>query len=215
MDREELDFLYHDLRKLCVTNDITQKEAVGGIVSHLTKPSGDYNGLLRFLDYYGEKYVLPTAVDILHLHNSAAQFSRIVELGSGLGWLGRGLSGEFDVPTLFCDKRQWMFTDVVADIESKNGIKRVLDELEDGDLIVMSELIHCIDDPHKVFEPFTRWPILVIEYNPKDKEFKRSYDAQIEKFNCEPFSSIEDVFPDSGIIESSTDTHGIWLVLPK
>ena len=214
MDKVQLDELYHNLRQLCVTDDLIQKEAVAGIVSHLTEPQGDYTGLLRFLSYYGENYVLPSVVEFLHSSIHVPKFLRVVELGAGFGWLGRGLSNAFGVPAMFCDKRQWVFIDIVADIEAKNGVRRVLDELKEGDLIVASELLHCLNDPRKTLQPFTKWPMLVVEYHSKNPDHRSSYLAQIKKFGCKPIGDVRDVFPGSKILVGSTDTHGIWLVLP-
>lgn len=214
MDRRFIDALYHELRLLCVTDDSIQKEAMAGIASHLTNPQGDYPGLLRFLSYYGGSYTLPPVIE--HLRSAARTFvfSRVVELGAGFGWLGRGISRAFDTPAVFCDKRQWTLIDVVADIETKNGIKRVLDELREGDLIVMSELIHCLENPRKTLRPFTRWPMLVVEYMPSNSAYLNSYNAQVAKFGCKPVSDIRDVFPDGKVITALADPYKMWLILP-
>lgn len=212
MDKAFIDELYHNLRELCVTDDIPQKEAVAGIVSHLAQPQGDYPGLLRFLNYYGEMYVLPSVLKLLS--SSGNLFTRVVELGAGFGWLGRGISNAFSVPPIFVDKRQYTLIDIVADIETKNGAKRVLDELEEGDLIVMSELLHCLDEPKRILKPFSEWPMLVVEYFPESISYRTSYNAQVGQFGCKTITSIRSVFPGSKILTGSTDTHGIWLVLP-
>lgn len=214
MDKVQLDELYHNLRELCITDDILQKEAVAGIISHLTEPRGNYVGLLRFLNYYGDQYILPHIFKLLQSCVQMPKFSRVVELGSGFGWLGRGISNTFNVPPVFVDKRQWVFTDIVADIETKQGVKRVLDELREGDLIVLAELLHCIENPRKVLEPFRKWPMLVIEYWPENNSYRNSYNAQIAHLDCEPIKGIRDVFPGSKIIPNMMDTHGIWLILP-
>ena len=217
MNQEQLDNFYHNLRELCITNDTQQKEAVAGITSHLTHPQGDYTGLLRFLNYYGEKYTLSSVLDLLS--SNLAGFTRIVELGAGFGWLGRGISNAYDqLPTVFVDKRQWVFTDIVADIESANGVKRVLDVLKDGDLIVMSEFLHCLNTPEKVMRPFTKWPMLVVEYMPPLPHYLKSYKAQIEKFGCRSVSMVKDVFPNaqpSNVFTLLTGHHTVWLILPN
>lgn len=215
MNKEQLDEHYHNLRVLCVTNDVPQKEAVAGITAHLTQLQGDYIGLLRFLDYYGERFILPEVTSLLYSSGHLFKFSRIVELGAGFGWLGRGISNAYGLmPVTFVDKRQYIFTDIVADVETKNGVERIFDELREGDLIVMSELLHCLDDPRKALRPFTKWPMLVIEYHPINQDYLDSYLAQIKKFGCAPIGDIHDVFPRSNIITASTDTHAIWLILP-
>lgn len=215
MEKQDLDEFYHLLRELCVTDDIVQKEAVAGLVTHLTQPTGNYMGLLRFLSYYGERYILPSVVKMLLSSRHLLKFSRIVELGAGFGWLGRGVSRAFNqMVVIFVDKRQWVFTDIVADIETENGVRRVLDELKDGDLIVMSELLHCLNNPRDTLEPFSKWPMLVVEYWPVSEEYGESYRAQITRFGCKPVGSIRDVFPGAKMQFFNTSTHGVWLVLP-
>lgn len=216
MNKEQLDELYHNLRELCITDDLIQKEAVAGIVSHLTEPKGDYRGLLRFLSYYGEEYILPDAIKLLKASSPRLfSFSRVVELGAGFAWLGRGISDAFgQLPTVFIDKRQYVFTDVVADFETIQGSKRVLDVLKEGDLIVMSELLHCLDDPQKTLRPFTKWPMLVVEYMPLSAAYHDSYNTQIQKFDCKPVENIGDVFPGSVIRTVAVDPYMMWLVLP-
>lgn len=215
MDKVQFDELYHNLRRLCVTEDMHQKEAVAGIVSHLTRPQGDYTGLLRFLSYYGETFLLPSIVEQLRSASKVLRFSRIVDLGAGFGWLGRGISNAFNLmPAVFVDKRQWVLIDIVADIESKNGVKRVLDVLRDGDLIVMSELLHCLNDPEETLRPFTKWPILAVEYWPLDALLRASYNDQIKKFSCKPIGNIRDVFPSSKIHTHVMDPYTMWLVRP-
>ena len=216
MNKKQLDELYHNLRELCLTEDLVQKEAIEGIVSHLTAPNGDYAGLLRFLSYYGEKYILRVAVIMLQSTAPPVKFDRVVELGAGFGWLARGISNNYDqLPTLLVDKRQWAFTDIIADVETNNGSKRVLDELKSGDLIVMSELLHCLDNPEDLLRQLTAWPLLIVEYDPENRSYRNSYSAQIAKYGCKPVNNIRDMLPDNTVLYSHTDTHGIWLVLPS
>ncbi len=213
MNKPELDIYYHNLRELCVTDDIEQKEAILGITNHLTTTGGDYNGLLKFLAYYGENYLLPHAVAILE--ESGIPFSRVVDFGSGLGWLGRGIAhAAGDLPTLFVDKRQWVFTDIIADLESKNGRDRVLEEMKEGDLIVMCELLHCLDSPEKVLRPFTEWPMLVIEYHPWNSDFLRSYSKQIAKFDCAPIGDLKSIFPESMTRSYPLEPYKLMVVEP-
>lgn len=196
MDKDYVDELYHQLRLLYLQGTAQEKEAVQGIVSHLTQPNrsqGDYNGLLRFLSWYGESFLLNRVYDAMTACKLKCE--RIVELGCGFAWLGRGLARlAGGLPTLFVDKRQFTFVDVVADIETKNGTRRVLDEMKPNDLIVMSELLHCLDNPRKTLEPFLRWPVVAVEYLPAIHKYRESYDAQISEFGCTPIPDAGDVF---------------------
>ena len=215
MDQAQIDEFYHILRQLNLEDDLVQKEAVSGIVSHLMDSEGDYVGLLRFLSYYGDKYVLPLAIDFLKDKASKFEFTRVVELGAGFSWLSRGLGNAFNVPTLTADKRQWVFIDVVADIETQQGVERVISELKDGDLIVMCDLLHCLDDPQKVMGHFSRWPKLVLEYNPRYTHYKESYDAQIKAKGCKVVDGITDVFPGTVRHHWITHSHSVWLIEPQ
>ncbi len=225
MKREEIDQLYHQLRRVCTESDGLEKNALHGLASHLLSHKGDYTGLLSFLDYYGAEYVLP---DIKKLLMQAASktgfdFMRVVELGAGFGWLGRGLSTAFSVPALLCDGRQWTGIDVVADIESTNGIKRILDELLPGDLIVMADVLHCLDNPAHVLSHFCKYPMLIVEYRHINQDYMDSYNAQIAKFGCKIIADLHTVFDECRdkkgippVILSGTNTsHLIWLVTPS
>ena len=213
MNKTDLDEMYHNLRRLCVTSDLVQKEAVLGITTHLTTAGGEYTGLLRFLSYYGEEYILPPVLEILQRTNLHAE--RIVEFGAGFGWLGRGISNANDnLPVVFIDKRQYVFTDIVADLESVQGRDRVLEQMKDNDIIVMSEFLHCLDNPKKVLRPFVKWPMVVVEYNPNNSSFKASYDEQIKKFNCIPIPSFREIFPSSKLTSYLADPYTILIIEP-
>ena len=217
MNRRQLDEMYHLLRELNTSGDMVQQEAIAGIVSHLTTPKGDYTGLLRFLTYYAEKYELPDVLKFAHKNIDMDSVTGIIELGAGFGWLARGLSSEFNNKSFnLVDKRQWVGIDIVADIESTNGIKRVLDFLNPNDLIVMSEFLHCLPDPKLVMDKFAKWPLLVIEYMPENQRHNDSFIAQLTNFGHPEMASIGDIFPDRQIISASLGgTHNIYYICPK
>ena len=215
MNRTDIDNLYHLLRELNVEGDQREKAAIFGITSHLTGKHGDYSGLLRFLAYYGEEYLVEHA----HTAIKSARFDvkRIVELGAGYGWLSRGLNllmfGAAFKNVLTIDKRQWPMIDIVADIESKNGLHRVLDELHPGDLIVMSEFLHCLDNPKETLLPFRRFPMIIVEYSTTGL-YMESYNAQIAKFGCTSIPSIENVFPNQRCEQWVVSPYTITAVQP-
>jgi len=215
MEKEFIDELYHQLRLLSMQEDTPQKEALEGITSHLTSPGGNYVGLLRFLNYYGEKYILPKAIELLWPSTcfSTLKFNRVVDVGAGFGWLGLGISRHFNIPLVMVDKRQWPLIDVVADIETVNGAKRIQDELKPGDLIVMSELIHCLQDPASL-NIFSHHQKLVVEYCPSNGDYMGSYNFQIARLGCSATPPIDDVFPNSRVLKKNADPYMIWHVLP-
>lgn len=213
MKKFEVDEFYHSLRLLNLTEDVQQKEAVLGITSHLTTQGGDYNGLLKYLAWYGEQFLLADVMVLLDYHKTV--FSRVVDFGAGLGWLGRGIAlSRGGLPTLFVDKRQWVLVDVVADLESTNGRQRVLEALGPGDIIVMSELLHCLDNPMKALRPFEKWPMLVVEYSAWNAAYMESYDKQIAKFGCVPVESLGAVFPGRQISSRPVRPYRIALIEP-
>jgi len=214
MDRPVVDSLYHNLRLLNLTDDIQHKEAILGITSHLTEPQGNYNGLLKYLAWYGEKFLLSDVLAFLDQHK--AVFSRVVDFGAGLGWLGRGIAhARGDLPTLFVDKRQWVLTDIIADLETTNGRQRVLEALQPGDIIVMSELLHCLDNSAKVLDPFAEWPMLMIEYSAWQPAYMKSYNEQIAKFGCVPVGSLGLIFTGRKISWKLTGPYRIALIEPR
>jgi len=213
MNKYDVDELYHNLRLLNVTEDLQQKEAILGITSHLTVQGGDYNGLLKYLAWYGEKFLLAGILQFLD--QQKVKFSRVVEFGAGLAWLGRGIAaGRGNLPTLFIDKRQWVLTDVVADLESTNGRQRVLDALRPDDIIVMSELLHCLDNPAKALKPYEAWPILVVEYKAWNTQYMKSYNEQIAKFDCTPVGPLNTIFPRRRLSAWPIEPYQIAIVFP-
>jgi len=215
MNKEQTDQLYHQLRAICADGNVAEKAAIGGLASHLTSPNGDYRGLLIFLTYYGERFLTAKISEVIK--SAELEFDRIVDLGCGFGWLGRMLAINLgDPPTLFIDKRQWVLVDVVADIESKNGILRVMDELHPKDLIVMGELLHCLRDPEKVLKPImSRWPCVIVEYSPDEgSEYADSYNRQIATFGCKSVNMVE--FLDAvGVTYTVVDTPPHIIVVTR
>lgn len=212
MDKDFIDRLYHELRLLCISGDPNESTAVLGITTHLTKPGGDYPGLLQFLAYYGSRFLLEHAYRAVCMHLEKPE--RIVEFGAGLAWLGRGLSNRFGVPSLHIDKRQTPFIDLIADLEAEQGRKLVLSAMKDGDLIVMSELLHCLDDPREVLASFSRWPMLIIEFRGHDvREYANSYVDQIAKFGCKPVVNLATTLG-RGYVIGYTSPHAIVTVKP-
>ena len=162
---------------------------------------------------YGEEFILP---DVLaFLDSRKVKFSRVVDFGAGLGWLGRGIAtGRDGLPTLFVDKRHWVLTDIIADLESTNGRQRVLESMQPGDIVVMSELLHCLDNAKKVLEPFAEWPMLVVEYSAWRPDYMKSYNEQIATFGCFPVGSLGSVFPGRKISWKLSGSYRIVLVQP-
>lgn len=182
MEREQLDQLYHLLRVSSNSENIEEIGVVKGLVSHLLGGL-DYLALVRFSSYYGERFLLePT---FAAMEGAGFKPNRIVEFGAGLGWLGRGLSAKFGLlPTLFIDKRPWTLTDIIADLEDAEDREIVRCQLKKGDLIVMSDFIHCVDCPRVIMEEFSKWPMVILEFMAKDHNVEYSYLTQLERYGA-------------------------------
>jgi hypothetical protein len=190
MEKQELDNLYHLLR--VASNDLAldtdefkeQRTALLGIVRHLLQGS-DYLGLIQYSAYYGEQFLVrPTYEAMVH---KGWKPTRIVDLGAGLGWLSRGLSllyGASVTSTLTVDKRSWGAIDLPANLETSDGIWQVISTLKDKDVIVMSDLLHCLNNPREILSAFSKWPMAILEYCSARSEYAYSYCFQLERYGA-------------------------------
>ena len=222
MDKKQVDELYHLLR---VASNMKGTEAAGmrwsvqeeidtiyGITRHLLA-GGDYLALIKFSAYYGRRFLLTRVCD--ELIRAGWKPSRVVELGAGLGWLGRGVSTRFGlIPCLYVDKRPWALIDLLADLETEQGVEDVLATMKDGDLVVMSELLHCLDDPKGTMSHFSKWPMAILEYAPVNEEYANSYRIQVGRYGADPIAakSFEDMFPGRKVDIVDLDPHILILV---
>ena len=193
MDKDVMDKLYHMLRE--VSNESAEDDSgelasvVFGMAKHLLA-GGDYLKLVQYCKYYGSKFLLAPMYQAIVEKDWKP--TRIVELGAGLGWLGRGLAAKFDlIPALFVDKRPWGLIDVVADLETPGGIYKVQKLMKEGDVIVMSDFLHCIEDPESILKAFSEYPMATLEYMPADKDHASSYVKQLARFGGNPISAEE------------------------
>ncbi len=193
MHKEEMDELYHLLRKASNEGSgnysAEPANVVYGMAKHLLEGK-DYLRLVQYCQYYGEKYLLqPTYEAILEKDWSP---SWIVEFGAGLGWLCRGLTVKLKASGAFTiDKRMWAATDLVADLETTDGIELVQDRLKGGDIIVMSDFLHCVEDPEIILKTFSAYPMAILEYMPTNGQWADSYQDQLKRFGGNPINSIE------------------------
>lgn len=222
-DKHTLDVLYHMLRVVRTNTglDSTELEAVAGISSHILSKQGDYTGLMRFLNYYGTRFTAPEATEIIRSNKfrldefEKENIDRIVDIGSGSGWLSIFMANNLELKNLRIDKRQWTGIDIVADVETTNGIKRVLDVLTPHDLIIMSEFLHCVEKPVQIVEQFERWPILIIEYMPTVEAWEDSYTKQIKLMGAEAMTMrrIGNIIDGRKVFyDGHTDTHYFLLL---
>jgi len=227
MEKHETDQLYHLLRqasniseeqKISIKTFLTPQEQINviyGLCRHLLA-GGDYSALVQYSQYYGLNYLLDPTFNELKRRNY--QPKRIVEFGAGLGWLGRGLAAKFGMlPRLLVDKRPWMLIDLIADLETEKGRDVVLDALQEGDLIIACDFLHCLDDPQEVMADFSMWPTVILEYYSANVEFTKSYSFQIHRYGACPLTSIaefKDIFPDRVSRTIPIDPYILMLVEP-
>lgn len=188
MHKEQIDELYHLLREVSNTGSDQQSteitDAIRGLAGHLLAER-DYLRLIQYSRYYGEKFLLqPTYEAIIEKGWGPKRF---VDLGAGLGWLGRGLAVKFRIAdVLTVDKRPWGATDVLADLELGSGLKKVDDRLRPGDIIVMSDLLHCVENPEGILGAFSGYPIAALEYMPVNQDYAFSYKKQVARYGGNP-----------------------------
>lgn len=232
MNKEQIDEFYHLLRvasniagesatmvlggkPMDFKTGLTPQEQVDvlyGLCQHLLA-GGAYSALVKFSQYYGERFLVDPTFHAIGRKNWT--FTRIVEFGAGLGWLGRMLAAKFGLlPALFVDKRAWVLIDVVADLETEEGRAKVLSRLKDGDLIVTADLLHCLDDPKEVMEPFSKWPMAVLEYCPVRTDYRVSYSTQISRYGAAPIDPelLQDIFSNRYVDAEDLDPYVLLLV---
>ncbi len=217
MNRQQIDQLYHLLR--VASNEgkdpaqaFSTQQLVYGLAHHLLA-GGDYQALIQYSAFYGEKFLLePTCTAV---GDTEWEFDRVVEFGAGFQWLGRGLANEFDLlPTLFVDKRPWTLIDVVADLETPEGRENILSYMHPNDLIVMSDVLHCLNNPKEVMSAFSEWPLVVLEYCPKHNDYRYSYSEQIGRCGAK-FIEPRDysaMFSSRRIVSKDLDPYVLLLV---
>ena len=188
MDKEQIDELYYLLREVSNEGNRQQSteitDAIYGLAGHLLAGK-DYLRLIQYSRYYGEKYLLqPTREAIADRWGTP---SRFVELGAGLSWLSRGLTSWFRIKDILTvDKRPWMAIDVLADLETSDGIIAVYDQLKDGDVIVMSDLLHCVGSMGDILRAFPKYPMVILEYMPTDVRYADNYREQLKRYGGNP-----------------------------
>lgn len=187
MKEQELDQLYHLLRVCSNSPDEQERACMWGLCKHLFGGS-DYLALVQYAAMYGEKHVLPRAVELLKTLEYIP--SRIIDLGAGLGWLGRGLANEFGIKHVSVDKRGWVLIDHVIDIEHPSGLEKFKELLVPGCLVTMCDVLHCLDKRTimQLGDALSHHDSLVIEYSPRVKSHMESFRLQTCRFGSNGYT---------------------------
>jgi len=194
MLKEDYDIYYHILRKAsneCAGNTRKQEEAsrLLGLARHLLG-GGDYLALIQYSAMYGEKFLIKPAIDLIT--KEGLKPTRVIDIGAGLGWLGRGLTlklmqgciSEPDLVTV--DKRNWSMITERLDIEDKDDRDYLIHTYPpDGStLVTMCEFLHCTDNQKEIVDAFYDYDLLVIEYVGFDEDSFTSYQEQLRRYGA-------------------------------
>ena len=215
--RTIIDQVYHQLR--IANTELSDNERVEllYIAIHLLSKEGDYPSLLHFLSYYGSKFVIDDVVQLVGI--SGIKFNRIIELGAGFGWLSKGLGEKFKVEYIQTDSRKWGNIRQVIDIETAQGIQELKNNLLPTDLIVMSDVIHCIKPGKRqsLIDSFPNNDILVLEYLPRNAAQMRSFTKQIRLKGCVPLdrNDMLSLTPRRRFINRSTSSHEMYIYIKE
>ncbi len=184
LKEKELDHLYHLLRVVSNEGSAEEQEIIFGMTKHLLN-GGDYPKLLSFLEYYGTSYIVPPLVEDIHTF-FRERFSRIVDIGAGTGWLARAISNATGIQSLTVDNRKWDGINLVLDVEKADDRDKLKAVLRPSDLLIMSEFLHCTENPEEILDDIKAWSTVVIEFDSQDIPQESSYLVQIRRFGCSP-----------------------------
>lgn len=182
LSEREMSFLYHTLRRLSMVED---KEPVFKLSKHLLcGPS--YLDLVEFLQWWGTTYYLKTIV--AEVKRTRWTVKRVWELGSGTGWLGLGLASALNVPFFTADKRPEFHPTIVLSLEDRDEVVRLKEALGEGDLIVLSHCLHCLDNPKSLVSSLKDYPLVILEPNIEFPDLGVSWRRQLKAFGAKPLS---------------------------
>ena len=180
---------YHITRKLSnhKRSDVLD-EAISGIYKHLMS-GPDYDGLLKFLEFYSTSYLADPINNILKNHKWI-NYDRVYDLGAGRGWLGKCVAEINQSELISVDKRDWSLTnqystDWILNLEDPYSIGKLVGGLDPAnDLVCMSEFLHCINNAKELLEALVPFPLLIVEYIGRTEEHFSSYKKQLARYSA-------------------------------
>lgn len=181
--------LYHLFRR--ARTDFVARQAFSSLAAHVLSFNlrvSTYPRLLEYSQTYGEKFILPDAAkDLLgYTALTGKSYMRIVDIGCGYGWLGRGLVAQ-GKQLLLVDSRKWTPDVSVRNLEKKPGINAFRSDLREGDFITMCDFLHCIEPAAQstlVNDVLREYPFLAIEFVGRSSADHRSYKEQLKLFGA-------------------------------
>lgn len=153
-----------------------------------------YPELAKFLEWYGERYLLPKITDLIVESEMTKThvFHQIVEFGPGTGWLIGHLAETFPHADHYAiDKRPELYL-------QRSNVTHLTWNLEDADqvqilkknfpfknaLIVANQFLHCIDHPERIVDEFSDQTWLVVEVD--NDPILPHWALQMKQFGASP-----------------------------
>ncbi len=201
------DEFYHFCRMLSVSKDNEATLAAQYAFHHLVSEwrlGGNYPLLLRYSEYYGERFILPTIRKIVGTlcATGAVLTPLVIDLGAGRGWLGNGLATP-ELPPILVDKRSWSPSIIVYDVERSEDLSALYSYIGEkgkgvspqNTFVVSCELLHCVKAAtvKEVIAKFKNVTQIHICYEPLDGDMMRSYVEQTTEYGSEKWSSYYDI----------------------
>lgn len=193
--KEDVDQLYHLLRKFSNSGD-EFIEPAKSIFTHIFYGPA-YENLLAYSEFYGQRYLLPKVIDLIHKFHWEDKFKRVVDLGCGRGWLGYGVAHRFNKWPVLVDKRSNVSAPLqdrtmfyCLNLETGKDLRYLKAVLEPKDLIVMSDYLHCIENPKQLLGVLESHSMIILEYTSSGNySWLSSYYHQLKRYGATAFSS--------------------------
>jgi len=179
--KDDLDMFYHLLRKFNGL-DRKQREILLGLACHLLDEP-DYEALLDWLEYYGKQFIIPQVLPMLEQYKG--RFFAVVELGAGKGWFGRAVAKFLKARYVSVDKRKEFGPFYCLDLEKDKDLRevRALVRYYYPALVVMSEFLHCIENPEEVLKILGDQSLLILEHTTEGWAGE-SFREQLKRYGC-------------------------------
>lgn len=205
--KDNVDQLHILLRRLA-TEPVEIRRPIVALVHNLLIRN-DYRSLLTFSQWYGETFLLPEVIKLLNIKPK-----RIVELGAGMGWLGKGLAEHFGVPYVPVDRRAFIPDVVLANLETDEGIDTLIETLEEGDFVVMADLLHCLESGRipMLAEALYDHSVLILEYTTKGEAGEAfTHHAKTRGCDFDYVYHIPAFLRDKEVKEADLYPYHVWL----
>ena len=187
LDQWTVDNWYSLTRTISLFDEETRR-ILFGLCNHLLQ-GPDYDKLATFLAWYQEKFFTNKVINYLSMRGW--KINRVLDVGSGKSSLGKSIGESFGVEVITVDKRREFEPKWVLDIENVYHRGILKDNIKENDLLVFSQLWHCIENPREILSElsFSYWA--VIEPDIDDLLFGKSWKEQLELFGCNPLTKGE------------------------